>query len=76
MVSGDVVIVKDNTPRTVWPLALVSKVSKSKDGLVRSVILRLRPDSFGKPQFRERAVHDLVLLVPNDSSPPGECHGS
>ena len=73
---GDVVLVKDPSPRSSWPLAIVSKVFESADGLVRKVILRLQRDSFGKPQYRERAVHDLILLVPNVTAFPGECHGN
>ena len=72
--EGDVVLLKDSTCRNKWPMAIVTKVHPSKDGLVRKVLLRLRSDGSRKPQFRERAVHDVVILVRRSSS-VGECHG-
>ena len=72
---GDVVLLKDSAGRNDWPMAIVSKVFPSKDGLVRKVLLRLRSDSSKSPQYRLRAIHDLVLLIPNTLSSPGECHG-
>ena len=71
---GDVVLIKDISPRYDWPLAVVTKVCNSGDGLVRRVMLRLKRDSFGKPQFRKRAIHDLVILLKANSA-PGECPG-
>ena len=69
---GDVVLIKEPTARNHWPLAVVSEVFPSEDGLVRKVKLRLKPTAKGKTQFRERAVHNLVMIVPNlsNSSPP------
>ena len=75
MTEGDIVLLKDSTCRNEWPMAIVEKVHPSRDGLVRRVLLRLRSDSSSKPQYRERAIHDLLLLIPNSSS-PGECHGT
>ena len=62
--EGDVVVIKDVTSRNKWPMGLVSKTIISEDGLVRRAILRVHSTSSKKPQYRERAVHDLVLLVP------------
>ena len=54
---GDVVlIVGENTPRSVWPLALVVKVHESKDGLVRSADVRTRTTVLTRP------ITKLVLL--------------
>ena len=56
--DGDVVLMKDEgTPRGQWPLALVTDVHKSKDGLVRSVTLRSKGSNYDRP------VHNTVLLV-------------
>ena len=60
---GDVVLIKDVTPRHQWPMGLITKVILSEDKLVRRVILKIHSDS-AKTQYRERAIHDLVLLVP------------
>ena len=75
--KGDIVLLKDSSSRNNWPMAIVSKVIPSKDSLVRRVILRLHLSSTGKAQYRERAIHDLVMLIPNPStsSPLGECPG-
>ena len=41
--TGDVVLVSDETtPRSLWPLGLVTQVNLSRDGLVRSCKLRTR----------------------------------
>ena len=74
MTEGDVVLLKESTCRNNWPMAIVEKVYPSQDGLVRRVLLRLKSDASSRPQYRERAIHDLLLLIPNSS--PGECHGS
>ena len=66
---GDVVMLKDSTPRNTWPLGIVSEIFPSKDGLVRRVTIKLKSDFLGKCQFRERAIHDLVLLIPHSVSP-------
>ena len=61
---GDIVLVRDKSPRNSWPLARIVSVKVSKDDLVRSVILQLKPSAAGTPRSIERAIHDLVLLVP------------
>ena len=57
---NDIVLVKDaDTPRNVWPLARVTEVIRSDDGLVRSVMLHI-------PSAKHdlaRPIHKLVLLV-------------
>ena len=48
--AGDLVIIADeNTPRNVWPLALVESVQQGRDGLVRSVKLRTRSTQLVRP---------------------------
>ena len=57
---GDIVIVKNkNESRNTWPLAIVDELIKSKDGLVRSVLLRT--GRTGKTS--RRAISDLILAV-------------
>ena len=42
---GDIVLMKNNSIRNTWPLAIVSKTIPNDDGLVRRVILRLMQNS-------------------------------
>ena len=54
---GDLVLVAgENTPRGLWPLALVKEVSVGRDGLVRSVKVRTRATELVRP------VTKIVLL--------------
>ena len=56
------------SPRNHWPMARVSNVKTSDDGLVRSVTLTLPPLPGGsKPRFLNRPICELVLLVPHMS---------
>ena len=61
--QGDIVLIKQNSHRNSWPLGRVIKCNLSKDGLVRSVVLALRPLHKGVSRTMERSIHDLVLLV-------------
>ena len=66
---GDVVLIKEkNLARNAWPLGRISATKPSSDGLVRKVILTLPPLP-GRTSTRsvERAVTDLVLLLPNSA---------
>ena len=65
MSVGDVVLIKEASPRNQWPMAVVHEVHPSEDGVVRRVTLRLPPLRDGKQRFRERAVHYLVTLLTN-----------
>ena len=61
---GDVVLIREKSKRSCWPLAKVIKVKRSSDELVRSVSLILPPLSgSSKKRVVERAIHNLVLLV-------------
>ena len=64
---GDVVLLRDSSPRNVWPMGLVKEVKMSDDGLVRSAILSLPSSKTGKPRTKERPVHELVMLVQRSS---------
>ena len=47
---GDLVLITDtNTPRNLWPLALVVDAPPGRDGLVRSVRLRTRTTELVRP---------------------------
>ena len=57
---GDIVFIRD-LPRNHWPLARVTKVYPSKDGLIRKVQLFVTKD--GKRSTLERPVHKLIFLL-------------
>lgn len=59
--TGDVVLVKDETPRNEWPVGVVRRTFESQDGLVRKVELTVVKD--GKPVLCVRPIADLVLLL-------------
>ena len=63
--AGDVVLLRDKqVPRNEWPMGIVAHAKVSSDGLVRSATIRLPPLRGGSPRSMERAISDLVLLVP------------
>ena len=65
--TNDIVLVKDKQlPRNTWPLGKVISTKQSKDGLVRSVFIKIPPLP-GKKDARciNRAINDLVLLIPS-----------
>ena len=74
---GDVVIVKDeHKPRNRWSLAPVVGTYPSKDGLVRTIEVRIgHPNLSGDgnrlhpPKELERPIHKLVLLLPQEERP-------
>jgi len=66
---GDVVLLKDDSPRMQWPLGIVISVTQDDDGLVRRVWVRVASrdlDKKGRPtkvrSELERPVQKLVLL--------------
>ena len=61
--ENDIVLIKQTSHRNAWPMGRVIKCNVSKDGLIRSVVLALRPLHDGVPRTFERSIHDLVLLV-------------
>ena len=67
LTPGDIVIMKDrNLKRNNWPMARVSDVKLSSDGLVRSVILSV-PSRNGNPFILTRPISDIVLLLKDNT---------
>ena len=47
---GDLVLMlNENTPRSVWPLGLVISTNVGRDGLIRSVCLKTKSSEFVRP---------------------------
>ena len=69
LMVGDIVLMREKAPRMTWPMAIVEEANPSADGLVRKVIIRLKPTPQGRTQRKEKAIHDLVLLVPAETTP-------
>ena len=66
---GDVVLVRGPAKRNKWPVGRIVEVIKGREGLVRSVRIKL-PDSIGKSnRILERCVRDTVLLVSSKYKP-------
>ena len=68
---GDIVLIRDKQiPRNQWPLGVVDSVNYSEDDLVRSVRVRQTPlPNSSKPRFKDRAISDIVLLIPAKDHP-------
>ena len=68
---GDIVVCKDHsTPRTQWPLAVITDVKPSQDGLIRSVTIQLGNRSLSNKGVRmaaartlERPIHSLIHIL-------------
>ena len=64
--EGDIVLLRNNTPRNEWPMCRVTGRKLSRDGLVRSVTVvpanKNKKDTTPRPL--ERSIQDLVLLIP------------
>ena len=61
---GDVVIIKEASPRPSWPIGIVHETLPGADGLVRKAIIRLASKRGSQHRYKERSIHDLVLLIP------------
>ena len=69
---GDVVMVRNVTlGRSKWPMGIVSEVLDGKDGLVRRAIVKMN-SNIPSGKLKERAVHDLVLVIPSESISPAK----
>ena len=68
MQPGDVVLIRDKkVPRHSWPMGRIEVPKVSDDGLVRSATVRLAPlPGSTKARLIDRAVSDMVLLVPSE----------
>ena len=67
--KGDVVLIRSrNLPRNNWPLARVLDRKVGKDGLVRTVKLKLPPlPGSTSARETERSIHELILLLPAEN---------
>ena len=64
--EGDIVLVQDsNALRGEWKMARVTEAVAGVDGKVRRVKLFYRTKGTGSGQEIERAVQNLILLVPS-----------
>uniref|UniRef100_A0A7I4XXG8 Integrase catalytic domain-containing protein n=1 Tax=Haemonchus contortus TaxID=6289 RepID=A0A7I4XXG8_HAECO len=55
---GEVVLIaQDNVPRTLWPLAIITRLNKSQDGVLRSVQVKT-----GKNTYPDRSINQLIPL--------------
>ena len=63
--KGDLVLILDsNTPRQLWPLAIITDVTPSRtDNLIRSVLVKTRTSVLRRP------ITQLVLLEANTREP-------
>jgi hypothetical protein len=57
---GDIVLIKQETPRNEWPLARVLEVNKDQKGLVRSAKVKTQTSTLQRP------ISKLVVLVENE----------
>ena len=46
---GDVVLIHDDTPRIQWKLAIIEKINKGEDGLIRSVNVKTSTGKTNRP---------------------------
>jgi hypothetical protein len=61
---GDLVLIlSENTPRSLWPLGLIIKIFKSGDGLVRTVVVKTKSTILLRP------ISKLVLLEGHEFDP-------
>ena len=65
---GDVVLIRDKCARNLWPMGLVTETHPDRNGFVRRVTLR-RSSEDGKCRSVERAITDVVLLIPCAEAP-------
>ena len=61
LAEGDIVLLKEESDRNHWPLAVVTKAFKSKDGMVRKVEVRITRE--GTKKIFNRPIKELVLLI-------------
>lgn len=64
---GDVGLVcNQDSPRNLWPLAMITEVIPSRDNLVRKV--RIVTSKDGERKVFKRPIHKLVLLLPKEDN--------
>ena len=57
---GDIVLVADNSPRHVWPLARVTEINLDHKGYVRAVTVKTQSSTLQRP------IHKLCLILEAD----------
>ena len=63
LVVGDVVLLKDESPRHEWPMGIVVNVKPGLDSHSRQVTVRLRKSKTGLTQYLDRAMSNLILIL-------------
>ena len=63
---GDVVLLRDKTPRSEWPLGVVTEACVGQDGLVRTVKVKRAPSAGLKKLVVTRAIGDVIILAGSD----------
>jgi len=69
MKVGDIVLLRESTPRNQWPLAVVIEAVESKDKLVRNVTIKTYCKRNDSVRVLRRCVNDVILLIPTESIP-------
>ena len=59
----DVVLLKEDSPRCLWPMGRVVEAFPDQDGRVRKIKLVCAISKGGKPNVFQRAIHKLVKLM-------------
>lgn len=59
--EGDVVLMKEDSPRNFWPMAVVQKTFKSDDTLVRKIQIKLLRND--KPVILVRPICEVIPLL-------------
>ena len=66
--EGDVVIVRETSLRNMWPMGIAKKTYPDSNGLIRRAVIKFKPTVTGISRRKERAIHNLVLLVPGNEN--------
>ena len=51
-------ILENNTPRGIWPVGRVQKVTKGKDNVLRSCLFKTSKGDFVKPTIKPSLIND------------------
>jgi len=62
MLVGDIVLLRETSPRNQWPLAVVIEASESKDKLVRNVTVKTYCKRNDSVRVLRRCVNDLIRV--------------
>ena len=74
LTEGSYTLVReDNTPRMMWPVAVIKKLFPGRDGLVRAVEVKTKTGTYTRPVQRLHVLETACELhenVENDENPP------